>query len=464
MSMERQKRLALGASLLRDCTTGIVAVSAVTAVSWWLQDVTGYWTISLIFLLTVLVLALKLNRWATLLTATLSALVWNFLFIPPRFTFHIASAQDTLMFVTYFAVALIIGHLTNQLRMREAAERRRQRRTAALNRLLTGIASSTSLEEGLRGALLEIEFLFGVRATVLVEMDPSSAASDALILPLQTSNASLGVLAVKVPVELTLSERELLETFACQIAALIERYRLIENAQAAQLTVESERLHRALLDSVSHEMKTPLAVIRTAAEGLEAQAKNVPLARTFLDEIQAANRRLRRVVDNLLDITRIETQRVPLDLEWCDVRDLLESAVEQLSNEISPERIELRVPEGLPAVRLDFGLMEQALCNLLVNAARHSPANAPIRLEATLDDDRLALRVTDHGTGLVPGEETKVFDKFYRGSGGGIGLGLSIVKGFVGAHHGEVSAKNQPGGGVTFTIQLPVETAAVPVS
>ena len=281
----------------------------------------------------------------------------------------------------------------------------------------------------------------------------------AMYLPLR----KLGVMGVRFEerTTLTMNERDLLETFAGQIAVMIESYRFIENAQTARITEESERLHRTLLDSVSHELKTPLAVIGAATEGLETQLDDVPLGRTFLDEIKVANRRLRRIVDNLLDMTRIESGKTPLNPEWSDVRDLLESAADQLSNEISRERIQICVPENLPLVRLDFGLIEQALCNLLINAVQHSPAGSPVELAAQLDAGTLELRVRDHGTGLTPGDEQKVFEKFYRGADsktGGTGLGLSIVAGIARAHRGEVSATNNPTGGATFTIRLPVET------
>jgi len=448
--------------LLRDCLIGAGAVAVVTVAAWLLKGTTGYVAVALLYLLAVVLLAAKLNRWATLLAAALSALLWNFLFIPPLFTFHIASAQDALMFATYFVVALTVGHLTNQLRMRELAERRRQRRTAALNRLLSSLAGSSSLAEGLAGAVREVEALFGAQTTVVLD-DTVNPAAGSLVLPLATSNGRFGqmIVALPNPRTLTLDERELLETFAAQIAALVERHHLLDRAEAARLTEQSERLHRALLDSVSHELKTPLAVVESATDGLETQLAPAapPLVRTFLDEIKAANRRLRRIVDNLLDMTRIETGRVPLTLEWCEARDLLESAVEQLQNEISPERIKIEVAADTPLARLDFGLMEQALCNLLTNAINHSPAGAPVRLHAGREDRRLVIRVSDQGSGLLPGEETKVFEKFYRGPRehpGGTGLGLSIVQGIVRAHQGDVTAANNSEGGATFTIRVPV--------
>jgi two-component system sensor histidine kinase KdpD len=495
----------IGMNLLRDCAVGVGAVAATTVVGLLLQTVTGYMAISLVYLLCVVLLAMVLNRWAVLLVATLSAVAWNYLFIPPLYTFRITSAHDLMMFSMFFVVALAMGHITNQLRTRETAERRRERRASALNRLLESVTASASLEDGLARAVKEVDALFRSRTVVLLttaegrlEEAPHPASTfsidakeravaawtlehgqaagkftdtlpdaQGLYLPLQTSKTKLGVLGVHFEERdtWTLDENDLLETFAGQIAVMIESYRSMETAQQAQVAEESERLHRTLLDSVSHELKTPLAVIGAATDGLDTQLKDagLPLTEMFLDEIKAANRRLNRIVTNLLDMTRIDSGRLPLNLEWGEVRELLESAVSQVENEVSRERVLIMAPEELPLVRLDFGLMEQALCNLLVNAVEHSPAATPIEMFAQLDGGTLLLRVGDHGPGLAAGEEKKVFEKFFRGTGsrpGGTGLGLSIVQGIARAHHGEIDAENNPAGGATFTIRIPVETTA----
>jgi len=494
-----------GTGQAREYSWGAAAVVAVTLVSWFLKELTGYQAVGILYLLCVTMLATVMSRRVVLFAAALSSLLWDYLFIPPPFTFRVSSLQDQLMLGMYFIVVVVVGRVTNRLRVREAAERMREQHTKALNRLLEGIAASTSLEEGLRRTVAELDAVFNAHAVVLLDTSdgkqlnpiphPASTFQPderefgvaawafekqqvagcftdtlpnaaAMYLPLVTSKGPLGILGMNFGERATLplDEREMLETFAAQIAALVERYRLIEGANQARLTAESERLHRTLLDSVSHELKTPLAVIEAATDGLDVQLAGgaVPLAKTFLDEIKEANQRLGRVVSNLLDMTRIETGRLPLNPEWCEPAELLHSTADQLRNEISAKRIQIIASKDLPLVRLDVGLMEQALCNLLTNAAAYSPAGSPIRLAAHMDGQTLVLRVIDRGIGLAPGEEKKVFGKFYRGANarpGGTGLGLSIVLGFVRAHHGEVSAENNPDGGATFTIRLPVETA-----
>ena len=314
------------------------------------------------------------------------------------------------MFVMYFIVALVMGHVTNQMRVREAAERRRERRASALNRLLESVTASTSLADGLARAVREVDALFGAHTAILLDGAPHPASTfqpdekelavaawalqkeqiagrftdtlpdgAAMYLPLR----KLGVMGVRFTDRktLTLNERDLLETMAGQIAVMIESYQLIERAQASRISEESERVHRTLLDSVSHELKTPLAVIRAATDGLETQleAAEPPLAETFLDEIQAANRRLERIVTNLLDMTRIESGRMPLNAEWGDVRDLLESAANQVSNEISRERIKIDVAAGLPLVRLGFWLDGTSIVQFAGERGRTQPRGSADR-------------------------------------------------------------------------------------
>ena len=497
----------VGTNLLQDCAVGVGVVMLATGVSLLMKGLLGYVAVSLVYLLGVVVVAMRLNRWAVLLAAAFSAMAWEYLFIPPLYTFTIRTPHDLMMIGMFFIVALAMGRTTNQLRVREAAERRREHRASALNRLLESVTASASLEDGLARAVTEVDALFRTRTAVLLaaadgrlEDEPHAASTfspdakaravaawafergqaagrftdtlpdaHAMYLPLQTANHRLGVLGVLFEERdtWTLDDNDLLDTFAAQIAVMIDSYRAIETAQQARMAEESERLYHTLLDSVSHELKTPLSVIGAATEGLDTQLKDagLPLTATFLDEIKAANRRLERIVSNLLDMTRIESGRLPLNIELGEVRELLESAVSQVENEVSRERVRITLAENLPLVRLDFGLMEQAICNLLVNAAQYSPVGSPIEVSAQLDAGKLEVRIRDHGVGLSPGEEKKVFGKFYRGAGarpGGTGLGLSIVQGILRAHRGEIAAGNDPGGGAVFTIRIPVETGEQP--
>ena len=339
---------------LKEYVSAVIGVAAVTVACWLLTPLTGYGAISLIFLLGVLLAGMVLNRGPVLLVAALSALSWNFLFIPPLFTLHIAKLEDALTFATYFIIAITVGSLTAQLKARE------------------------------------------------------------------------------------------------HLAAQV------------QLAQESERLRKTLLDCVSHELKTPLAAIGAASQELSRLAPNIQdpqMLKDLASEIRDGSRRLNRVVDNLLDMNRLESGVIRPKREWCDVRELLQSAVDIERESINGRDIRLDVPEEIPLALVDHTLIEQAVAKLLANAGSHTPARLPIEIDAEYSNDHLLISVSDRGPG-VPIEATeRLFEKFYRGDNrktGGLGLGLSIARGLIEAHGGRLTAENRDGGGARFTIRLPV--------
>jgi two-component system sensor histidine kinase KdpD len=287
--------------------------------------------------------------------------------------------------------------------------------------------------------------------------------SEALYVPLTTPAGTLGVIGVRLSQTTapSLEQTNLLEAFARQASLVIDRQRLHEVAQESHLAEESERLSRTLLDSISHEMRTPIAAITGAASGLADPGLNGQpgLVNAFIGEIKEAVTRLNRLVGNLLDIARVESGHVTPKLDWCDVGDLVNVTVKSVQKELTGRKLDIMLDQDLPLVRMDFTLMEQALTNLLLNAAVHTPPATPIRVAASAKNGELALSVTDKGPGIPADALARIFDKFFRAPGaatGGTGLGLSIVKGFVEAQHGHVEAGNPPGGGAAITMYLPV--------
>jgi len=279
-------------------------------------------------------------------------------------------------------------------------------------------------------------------------------------VPLVREEAALGVLVVRVPPEttLTLAQRDLVENFAAQLALHVEREQLHAASEREKLLAESEKLHRTLLDGVSHELKTPLAVLNAAAESLATA--NDTTRTTLAIEITTATRRLNRLVNNLLDQTRLESGALKPKLDWCDTHDLVNAAVEGVRDSLVAHPLEIAIPDDMPLFRADTALMEQVIANLLLNAAHHTPANTPIFLAAgvELDRTRVFLTVADRGPGLPATMREHLFKKFQRGDAaraGGLGLGLSIIRGFVVAQGGEIVAGENPGGGAVFTIYLP---------
>jgi two-component system sensor histidine kinase KdpD len=295
-------------------------------------------------------------------------------------------------------------------------------------------------------------------------------SAEGMHLPLLAGERAVGVLSVRFHEDASLdpSQRDLLEGFVRQIALVVDRQRLRDAEQRATMVEESERLSKTLLNSISHEIRTPIAAISSAAATLSAERDSNP-ARVpwgMVDEIQEATRRLNRLVGNLLNMTRLESGHVKPKLDWCDVADLLQATLKDIEREMGQHEVRANIPGGLPLVRIDFVLMQQVLTNLFLNAAIHTPPGTKVEVLAQVEKDTLVLTVADNGPGLPADALPHIFDKFFRAPAapaGGTGLGLAIVKGFVEAQGGRVEATNQPAGGAAFRITLPL-TKPPPVS
>jgi two-component system, OmpR family, sensor histidine kinase KdpD len=477
------------------------AVIAMTLLNAVLNPILGYRAVGFDFLLMVVTLALFLVRGPILLAAALSAICWDYFFIPPVLTFYVRQPEDVMMLGMYFVVALGMGELNARFRNQEKAERQREERTTALYLLTRELADVVTLEQIVKVVVSHIEKLFKAESAVLLaetgnklstqpsrgstmklsEKELSVAAwvfqhnspagrftenlplSGALYMPLTAPGGTLGVIGVGLHPNrpLNLEQNNLLEALVRQAALVIDRQRLHNAAQQAQLAAESERLSKTLLDSISHEMRTPIAAITSAASALaDPKTSSQPgFADAMLYEIKVAVARLNRLVGNLLDIARVESGHVKPKLDWCDVGDLINVSIKSVERELAGHKLEIKLHPAIPLVRMDFVLMEQALINLLLNAAFHTPAGTPVQILTRVENDELALTVADHGHGIPPDSIPRIFDKFYRAPGavtGGTGLGLSIVKGFVEAQGGRVQAANRPDGGAAFTLYLPI--------
>jgi two-component system sensor histidine kinase KdpD len=461
-----------------------------------LAQFTGPRVPGFIFLLAVVLLALFLGRGPVLFAGAASALAWNYFFLPPRFTFIITSTEDGVLFSLYFVVAIVLGQLVARIRAQELAERRREERATALYQLTREFAQAGSRDEVVWQLIAGINRVFQAEAAVVLPAKNSLGAhpdsslaltekelhvaewaflnrqaagkftdnlpgAEALHLPLMTERLVVGVLSVNLPEKtLPLARRDLLEAYARQAALVLDRVALRAAAEQSKLVAESERLSNALLNSISHELRTPLAAITSATSAL-AEAKNSDggFDRKMVAEIQEAAARLNRLVGNLLDVTRLDSGHVRPKLDWCDVRDLVQTTVRLLERELAGREIEIEAAEKIPLARLDFTLMQQSLSNLLLNAADHTPAGTAILVQARHEAGWLMLIVADNGPGLPPELLPRIFDKFFRAPNapaGGSGLGLAIVKGFVEAHGGQISAANRPGGGAIFSIKIPL--------
>jgi two-component system, OmpR family, sensor histidine kinase KdpD len=465
----------------------------------------GVHATALIFLLAIVVLALFVERGPALLAAALSALVWDYFFLPPVFAFRVSHFEDLMLLGMYFVVALALGQLTSRIRMQQETERQREERAGALYMLTRELSEASSLDQMVHRAIRQTKRAFKAEVAVLLEgwsprktlqLHPAGSldvsgeeeraaawvlehgqpagrftdhcpVAEALYVPLMTSGRMAGVMGLRFTQSTppTFRERDLLNAFVQQIALAIDRHRLNELSEKSKLLAESERLSKTLLNSMSHEIRTPLAAIKSATGNLvEFQEDSLSQPqREMIAEIQEATERLNRLVGNVLEISRLESGHVKPRLHWCDVRDLVHVAVKETRKELAAHKLGVEIAADLPLVRMDFVLMLQALTNLLSNAAFHTPAGTEVVIGARIENETLLFTVADRGPGIPPEAIHRIFDKFYRAPAaraGGTGLGLGLVKGFVEAQGGETRVENRTDGGAVFTIRLPARQRA----
>jgi two-component system sensor histidine kinase KdpD len=282
-----------------------------------------------------------------------------------------------------------------------------------------------------------------------------------MFLPLESSRRIVGVMGVRIgrAAPPTIHERNLLEALARQAAVALDRQHLRELSERAEAIAASERLGKTLLDSMSHEIRTPLSAIQAAAGNLEQAGVVSSGGRAAVAEIHEGAERLNRLVGKVLDITRLESGHVKPLINECEVADIVNVAVAETEKLLAKHPLKVHLARPLPIIRTDFAFLQQALMNLLANAANHTSAGTPVELRVWREGMSLLLCVADRGPGIEPQALSRIFDKFYRGPAaptGGIGLGLSLVKGFVRAIGGDVSVTNRAGGGAEFTIKIPL--------
>jgi len=342
-------------SMFKQIVISNLSVVLVALICYASLNYIGYHSVALLLLATVSVLSIFFTIYPVLSAAAMSAIIWDFFFIPPHFTLHITNSEDALLLLMYFVIALTSGILTSKVRELEKQEFLKEERNHTL------------------------------------------------------------------------------------------------------------RLYKTLFDSISHELRTPIATIVGASDNLLQH--DVKIAEKdkleLVDQISVAAFRLNRLIDNLLNMQRVESGMLEIKPDWCEVNELINSPINRLKNELVGHKIEVEIQPDIPIVRIDFGLIEQSVFNLLHNEVLYTQSDSTISINASYDGKNLIITIADDGKGFSEEELKLLFTKFYRitvNKTGGTGLGLSIVKGFVEAHNGTVKVENNTPNGAKFTIIIPVET------
>jgi len=455
--------------------------------------------LSLIFLVAVMLVASRTRMTSAVITAVLCFLAYNFFFIEPRFTFLISAQRGVATVLLFLAAALIAGRLASRLRMQVVALRASNAHATAMQHLGRQLAKAADLGQVIAAGSSVLRSTLQADAWVRIDgqSGPPAAAqhlsdkdrtaadwtqrngqasgrhTDTLssgawwFLPLGADKEVLGVVGLRFPAamgRLSFEQRRLAESMVDDIAQAALRTRLVSELELARVSGETERLRSALLSSVSHDLRSPLSSIIGAADSLVRYGQDINAAdqRSLLETIHAEGVRLDRYIQNLLDMTRLGQQGLTLARDWIGVDELIGSAARRLQRHEPTVRLELAIVPGLPPIHVHPALIEQALFNVMENAAKFSPPGEPVRVSADrTPDGRLRVEVSDRGPGIPEAERRRIFDMFYsveRGDRGkhGTGLGLTIVQGIVGAHMGSVEALAGPQGqGTTVRLSLP---------
>ncbi len=479
-----------------------------TLLSWALHGMFDVKNGFLVFLLGVAVVAVVYGTGPSIWTSCISTGLLAFFFMPPIFSFAVSDIQHVFTLLVMATIGVVISNLTSQVMHQADAARSNAKRFEALYRLSRELADLAGSEHLVRATVRHIESVVGGTAAVLLpdprrgfrpipaaplatefrarEWSAARAALDsgtatglgkhtmpnvtAQFLPLAIAQYSVGVLAARPPDghhDFTEEQHRMLLMLANQLTGALERDRLSHQIQTAQDEMESERMRAALLSSVSHDLRTPLAVIAGASSTLlDGQVQLSQDARRGLHVTIFENaNRLSRIVDNLLNMTRIESGVFKVSKQSHVLEEVVGSTLRGLTEGLHGRRVEVHIPADLPLVPMDEVLFQQVLINLLDNALKYSPAESPIELSAELDGERLRVEVADRGSGIAPGEESRVFDKFFRGTVHrndqvGSGLGLTICRAIIAAHGGSIVAENRPEGGARFRLWLPLHSTA----
>jgi two-component system sensor histidine kinase KdpD len=479
----------------------LAAVAVSTALAGLMSPYFDRTDIAMVYLLGIVVASTRTGRGPALVTTLLSVAAFDFFFVPPYFTFAVSDIRYVVTFGVMFVVAVVITQLTLRIREQSEASRKRERSTAALYALSRGLARERKKERIFDIAVKHIGEVFQSRIVILIADERGDLAvsktgegfavdqkemgvarwvfdnrqsaglgtdtlpgAKALYLPMVASSSAVGVIGVlpeRSENRFDPEEIHFLESFVNQTAMAMERVMMAKEAHEERLKSEAQNVRNTFLSSVSHDLRTPLAVVAGAAStlleqeaSLDRQAR-LELLRTIREETD----RLEGIIRNVLNLTRLESGAIAVRREWQPLEEIIGAVLNRLSERLKGRPLELKIPPDLPLIPFDTLLMEQVLTNLMENALRHTPAGTPIEITVTPQTSEVTIEIADRGPGIPFHEEEAIFSKFTRSTHTrmGAGIGLSICRVIVEAHGGRIWAENRPGGGAAFKFVIPIE-------
>lgn len=469
-----------------------------------LLDVIGYRALGSIFLFAILVVASFTGVGPTFFAAVFSSIVWNFFFIPPTWTFSISSPEDFMMVVSFFVAALVGGLLTTRIRWKESVLEVRETETRLLYELVKNLSEAKDNQHVAQILSGTIKRQFKAGSAILLgkegKLDSQNpvgknlsekelavaqwsfengksagwstqtlSAAACLCLPMKGNSGVVGVVTYfphSNQKSLSAETQNFLETIIAQTAIVLERLEFRGAAERTKLYAASEKLHQTLLNSVSHELRTPITALIGSASALDDEKtfKDSMARKSLITEIVVAARRLDRVVENLLDVSRLEKGTLQLKQEWFELGDLLSRVRSELKDELNSKTLRLSGETSI-LIEGDFQLLDHAFSQLVLNAVKYGKPNTQIEVLSEVNGNRITVKVRDEGPGITDGLENQLFEKFFRAPGtpaGGMGLGLSIVKNIIELHGGKITARNRLDvQGAEFEVELPYKTAPV---
>lgn len=487
---------------------GVLAVATGLALGFSTAGLTDA-NVVMTYLLAIVLVATWVGRGPAIASSVAAVLLFNFFFTSPYYTFVVEDPDYLFTFIVMLAVALIVSALTLRIRNQVMVARERERRTEVQYRVSQALASTSGRLQIAIAAQEQLATIFGGEVVVFAVEDgvlrpvvrrgegfaesPAEIEaarwvfahghaagrgtdtlpnSQAMYVPLQGADLTVGVIGWRPQADddvMDIERRQLLETFATQIALALERDRLAQEAQRILAEADAERLRSSLLSAVSHDLRTPLAAIAGSASALVENRLDAETQKELARTIHEESDRLSRLVENLLHLTRIESGSMKVDKQWQPLDEVVGSALRRVESVLHSRPVEASIPAELGLVPIDGLLIEQVLVNLFENAAKYTPAGSPITITARRTPEGVEVDVADRGPGLDADERERVFDKFYRSTrvssdrGRGAGLGLAICRAIVRAHGGCIRAGPRDGGGTRFVFTLPIDAQPPPV-